>query len=283
MVSTRPATSNMSTIARVGEARGPHGGRWVVLAGACLAVACPEPGARNQRLAPDSTTEAAGSEATQGTSTEATEATSVEPEVVPDTNGVDAAATSVCALGCIPVSTAGLPTGIAFCQFDNGPRPTLTGGAAPDGDWVLAGIDIYPLNTFAEGIAVTFGDHGATAGRIAFGGDAMALALDLDLAVTVTAFGSSGSDTSRSLVTLGGCHEIDGARITGQLLTCADGFEAGLPPPESLDFELGQDTLSVGVELTQEMLIALLPPDQQEAGRYAIVGPLYLVASFERP
>jgi hypothetical protein len=202
------------------------------------------------------------------------------PEVAPETVA-DTGVASVCALGCMPISSQGAPTGVLFRQYDTLPRPSLGGGDAPSGDWVLSSVDVYALGTFATGIQVTFADHGATAGRLGFGGDALAMELDLDLAVTVSAFGSTGSDSARSLFTLGGCHEVEGAHIVGPLGTCV----AGAPPNDasvSLDFEL-DGGLAIGVELPREALIALLPPDQQEAGSLAIVGPLYLVAGFERP
>ena len=41
--------------------------------------------------------------------------------------------------------------------------------------------------------------------------------------------------------------------------------------------------LIIGVEMSREALIGLLPPDQQEAGEFAIVGPMYLVSTFEKP
>lgn len=199
-----------------------------------------------------------------------------------DTQPDDSTA-STCALGCIPVSTSTAPTGVVFKQYASGPAPTLLGGAAPTGDWVLRSVDIYPNRTFADGIEVTLANHGATAGRASFGGDAVAMALDLDLEVTVTAFGYTGSDSARRLVAVGGCHAVSGARLTGQLSTCAQGFPAGSNVPSSLDFELASSTLSLGLMLTRETIISLLPAEQQEAAEFAITGPLYLVARFEKP
>lgn len=207
------------------------------------------------------------------------------PDTTPDTRDTtpDDTTASTCALGCIPVSTATAPTGVLFKQFASGPAPTLRGGAAPTGDWVLRAVDIHPNQTFADGIEVTLANHGATAGRASFGGDAAAMALDLDLEVTVSAFGSTGTDSARRLVAVGGCHAVSGARLTGQLSTCAQGFPAGSAVPSSLDFELAAGKLSLGLLLTRETIISLLPVDQQEAADFAVTGSLYLIAKFEKP
>ena len=184
----------------------------------------------------------------------------------------------MCSEGCLPISTVGAPTGVEFRQFGDQARPTLRGGGAPEGTWELDLVAIYSRGTFAEGISVVFSDHGATAGRIAFDADALAMALDLDLDVTVSAFGSTGSDSARSLVSLGGCHAVNGTRLRGSLGSCGEGLESG---ESSLDFELSAASLVIGVEVSRESLIALLPPDQREAGDFAIVGPMYLVATFK--
>jgi len=121
-------------------------------------------------------------------------------------------------------------------------------------------------------------DGGTRTASITGGFVALAMALDLDLDVTVSAFGSTGSDSARSLVSLGGCHAVNGTRLRGSLGSCGEGLESG---ESSLDFELSAASLVIGVEVSRESLIALLPPDQQEAGDFAIVGPMYLVATFK--
>lgn len=259
----------------------------------CMALlaACDSPGSGSQAIAPDGVGEVASDAAsvaetndTMG-SAEATPETIADtavetsaPEVEPETGPV-----SVCALGCIPVSAETAPNGVVFRQYTSAPRPVLGGGAAPQGEWVLEAVDIYSQGSFADGISVALADRGATAGRVAFGGDAMAMALDLDLQVTVSAFGSTGSESARSLVALGGCHEVDGARLIGSFGDCAEGFGAGDGGLAALDFELTAEALAIGVQLTRDQLIALFPADQREAADFAITGPLYLVARFDRP
>ncbi len=198
-------------------------------------------------------------------------AAETSPEVV-ETEVVD------CEQGCLPISVTGAPTGVQFRQFPSQARPTLRGGEAPSGAWVLRGINFYSSGTFATGIEVVFSNHGATAGRIAFEGEALAMALDLDLDVTVTAFGTTASDSARSVASLGGCHEVVGSRFFGSFGSCG----AGLETERALDYENGAQ-LIIGVEMSREALIGLLPPDQQEAGEFAIVGPMYLVSTFEKP
>lgn len=190
----------------------------------------------------------------------------VEPEVVD------------CEQGCLPISVTGAPTGVQFRQFPTQARPTLRGGDAPSGQWVLKVISFYSSGTFATGIDVVFSNHGATAGRIAFEGEALAMALDLDLDVTVTAFGTTASDSARSVASLGGCHDVVGSRFLGAFGSCGSGLET----ERALDYENGAQ-LIIGVEMSREALIGLLPPDQQEAGEFAIVGPMYLVSTFEKP
>lgn len=206
------------------------------------------------------------------------------PDTSPEASG-DTRPPSVCELGCIPVFTSTAPRGVTFQQYPSGPPPQLSGGAPPTGDWVLRRVEIRPNATFAEGIQVELDNAGETAGRAAFGGDALAMAIDLHLLVTVTVLDSSGSDTARQEVALGGCHASQGARLVGSLHECASGFPPGTSPPSSLDYQHdpGAGTLSLGLMLSREALIALLPEDQRETGQYAITGPLYLVAQFGRP
>ena len=242
--------------------------------------ACDSPGGRGQALIPDGDTSVASTGDTHETAPETLADSEAAPEVTPEVIE-DTTPPSVCALGCIPVDAASGALGVMFQQFDFSPRPALMGGGAPQGDWDLVEIDVFAQGTFAEGIEVSFANHGSTRGRASFGGDAMAMSLDLDMDITVTAFGSTSSSSGASAIELGGCHEARDGKLVGPLATCTPG---GPPNPEegSLDYELGSD-LQVGVELTREQLIALLPPDQQEAASWAIVGPLYLVALFERP
>lgn len=259
-----------------------------------LGAACDEPGSGSQAIVPVDTRNEVASDIAETVGDAADATVEVVPDtvvaetvldtVVPDTATPETVApettTSICEQGCLPINTAGAPTGVVFRQFGDQVRPTLRGGNAPTGTWVLGIVSIYSQGTFAEGIEVTFSDHGATAGRIAFNGDAIGMALDLDLDVTVSAFGSTGSDSARSPVSLGGCHEVDGTRLRGNFGACGAGLES---EESAIDFELTASALVVGVEVSREALIALLPPDQQSAGDLAIVGPMYLVASFERP
>lgn len=252
--------------------------RW--LAYGLVLAACDSPGGGTSAIAPDGVGDSASDAASVAETLAPADAT---PEAIADTSAPDTGPVSVCALGCIPVSAETAPNGVAFRQYTASPRPALEGGDAPQGEWVLAAVDIYSQGTFADGITVELADRGATAGRVAFGGDAMAMALDLDLQVTVTAFGSTGSDGARSLVALGGCHEVDGARLIGSLGDCVDGSAPGSGELAALDFELASEALAIGVELSRDALIALFPADQREAADFAITGPLYLVARFERP
>lgn len=272
-----------------GRARrlGPVGaGVWLV-----LIAACDSPGGGPQAIAPDGVGDVITDAASVAETSDTLGAAEATPETSPaetvdtmvDTSAPDTGPISVCALGCIPVSTETAPTGVTFRQYTTAARPTLKGGPAPQGEWVLDAVDIYSQGTFADGITVTLADRGATAGRVAFGGDAMAMALDLDLQVTVTAFGSTGSDGARSRVAMGGCHEVVGTRIVGDLGDCAEGFETSGSAPASLDYELTGADLAVGVSITREQLIALFPADQREAADFAITGPLYLVARFVSP
>jgi len=209
------------------------------------------------------------------------------PDTQPDSSapGVDTAAPSLCELGCIPVATSTAPRGVVFQQFPNGVAPALSGGVAPTGDWVLERIEVRPNQTFAEGIDVQLANAGQTAGRAAFGGDALAMAIDLHLSVTVTVLGSSGTDTARQQVAVGGCHEAVGTRLSGSLADCAEGFPAGTTPPSSLDYQHdpANGRLALGLLLSRAALISLLPEDQRESGELAITGPLYLIARFTRP
>lgn len=267
----------------------------VALVVGLVLAGCDSPGGGPQGVAPDGLGEVHIDAASVGETVPDTAPETSPSEVTPDSNAPEATPdtsvpevaqdtgpTSVCAAGCLPVSTDTAPTGVVFRQFGSA-RPTLRGGDAPGGEWVLALVDIYSQGTFADGIEVALGDHGATAGRMVFEGDAVGMALDLDLDVTVTAFGSTGSETAKSLVAVGGCHEVEGTHIVGNLGNCAEGFEPGSAPLASLDFELGGGTLAIGVELSRDSLIALFPADQRDSAEFAITGPLYLVSRFERP
>lgn len=257
-------------------------------------AACDSPGGRSQALvATDGTADVTESTDTPlfelpdevgGETVDATspEVDTAQPETIdttqPETIDTTQPETVACGDECLPISAVGAPTGVVFRQFTTTPRPTLGGGAAPGGDWELGVVTVYTTGTFADGIEVAFGNHGQTAGRITFSADALAMALDLDLDVTVTAFGSSGSDNARSLVTLGGCHDVSGTRLVGDFRDCT----AGSASQGQIDFELDGGNLDIGVEIAREALIALLPPDQQSAGELAILGPMYLLASFTR-
>lgn len=250
-----------------------------------LFTACDSPGSSGPNtLVPDSTSDTSAPDAADVADTSAPDTTL--DTTPPDTTPADTTPPSVCALGCIPVQTSTAPRGVTFQQFPDGPAPALGGGAQPTGDWVLQRIEVRPNGTFTDGVDVQIANAGQTAGRAAFGGDAIAMALDLHLSVTVTVLGTSGTDTARQEVALGGCHTVSGSRLTGQLGSCASGFPPGTNAPASLDFQLDAGAtpgLAIGLSLTREQLIALLPEDQRESGELAITGPLYLVARFVRP
>jgi hypothetical protein len=243
------------------------------LAALATVTGCDSPSSTSATAAPADTTADSSSPAPE-----------VGLDAAPDIP-VDARPPSVCELGCIPVQTSAAPRGVTFQQYPSGPPPQLAGGAGPTGDWVLRRVEIRPNATFANGIQVTLGNAGETAGRAAFGGDALAMAIDLHLLVTVTVLDSTGSDTARQQVALGGCHAPEGARLVGSLQDCAKGFPPGTSPPSGLDYQHdpAAGTLSLGLSLSREALIALLPEDQRETGQYVITGPLYLVAQFGRP
>lgn len=253
-----------------------------------LVTACDSPGSSgSNNLVPDSNSDTGTPDVADTVAPDTTDTDTTPPDTTPpDTTPPDTTPPSVCALGCIPVQTATAPRGVTFQQFPDGPAPALTGGAQPTGDWVLQRIEVRPNGTFTSGVDVQIANAGQTAGRAAFGGDAIAMALDLHLSVTVTVLGTSGTDTARQEVALGGCHAVAGARLTGQLGTCASGFPPGTTAPASLDFQLDAGAtaaLAIGLSLTREQLIALLPEDQRESAELAITGPLYLVARFVRP
>lgn len=253
-----------------------------------LVTACDSPGSSgSNNLVPDSTSDTVAPDvADTSTPDSSPPDTSAPDTTTADTTPADTTPPSVCELGCIPVQTATAPRGVTFQQFPDGPAPALNGGAQPTGDWVLEKIEVRPNGTFTDGVDVQIANAGQTAGRAAFGGDAIAMALDLHLSVTVTVLGTSGTDTARQEVALGGCHAVSGTRITGQLGSCASGFPPGTNAPASLDFQLEAGAapgLAIGLSLTREQLIALLPEDQRESAELAITGPLYLVARFVRP
>lgn len=253
-----------------------------------LVTACDSPGSSgSNNLVPDSNSDTSAPDVADTVAPDTGSTDTVTPDTsTPDTTPPDTTPPSVCELGCIPVQTATAPRGVTFQQFPDGPAPALTGGAQPTGDWVLQRIEVRPNGTFTEGVDVQIANAGQTAGRAAFGGDAIAMALDLHLSVTVTVLGTSGTDTARQEVALGGCHAVSGTRLTGQLGTCASGFPPGTTAPASLDFQLeagATPALAIGLSLTREQLIALLPEDQRESAELAITGPLYLVARFVRP
>jgi hypothetical protein len=261
--------------------------RLAALSFLALLTACDSPGSSgSNNLVPDSTSDASPDVADTTADIADTADTGVMDTGSPDTADTappDTTPPSVCALGCIPVQTATAPRGVTFQQFPDGPAPALTGGVQPTGDWVLQRIEVRPNGTFTDGVDVQIANAGQTAGRAAFGGDAIAMALDLHLSVTVTVLGTSGTDTARQEVALGGCHAVTGTRLTGQLGSCASGFPPGTTAPASLDFQHDTTNLAIGLSLTREQLIALLPEDQRESAELAITGPLYLVARFVRP
>lgn len=253
---------------------------------------CAEPGGRsgdNQLVTmadgSDAEVGVADSEASEVAETTAPADTAIVDTVQPETTTPDTTApeaeTVGCGESCLPVSLIGAPTGVVFQQHATGPWPTLAGGDAPLGSWELEAVDFYTAETFTFGISVTFSNNGATAGRIELTGDAMAMALDLDMEVTVSAFGSTGSDSARSVLSLGGCHDVSGSRLVGDFGDCASGLSA--TGQGTMDFEHGAGRLSIGVEISREDLIALLPPEQQESADFAIAGPMYLVSRFVTP
>ncbi len=208
------------------------------------------------------------------TSTDSAAATEVLQDTTPS---------SLCALGCLPISVDGAPLDVTFEQT-NGAPPRLGGGEAPEGNWVLKSVEFFPEGAFIEGMTVEFGNAGETAGRALFGGDAMAMMLSLHLRVTVAAFGTTGTGDGRGQVTLGGCHDLEDGTISGELHTCAEGFPENAPPPAHLDYEhLGEGSLRLGVELTRDMLVSLLPVEQQASAGPLFIGSLRLIATFTRP
>ncbi len=191
--------------------------------------------------------------------------------------------TTACTPACIPLGVA--TSGVSFVQFGADVLPpdlkgSSPAGARPTGVWELVEVHIYPYGTFTEGITVTLEDRGGTSGQAAFQDTLFMLGIDLDLTVTVDVAGSVGSNTAQSSLSLGGCDHFVGATLTGDFDHCADGFPSGTRAPSTLPYAYQGNALSLGVTITRDMLIAMLPPDQQATAEFAIVGDLVLIAKF---
>ena len=162
--------------------------------------------------------------------------------------------------------------------------PSLTGlppGAQmPSDRFGFTAVDIYQYQTFS-GITVDVKNLGDTNGVVALEGDLWAFKLALDISLTANTFIGPLSGEAHNTVVGGGCFEVQGHFLAGDLNQCADGWPETVAPPDQVEFQYDPNSaqLKIKLVLEKDFVVALLPADYQALAGGFIVGPLKLIGT----
>ena len=205
--------------------------------------------------------------------------TTTTDTAAPDTDTSEPACTDSC-----PVLGAGPTPVTVTMKAATTQAPNLTGlpqGAEmPSDRFGFTAIDIYQYQTFTS-ITVDIKNLGDTNGIVALEGDLWAFRLQLDIALTANTFLGPLSGEAHNTVVGGGCFEVQGHFLAGDLTQCADGWPETVAPPDQVEFQYTPATgqMKIKLVLEKDFVIALLPAEYQGLAGGFINGPLKLIGT----
>jgi hypothetical protein len=165
----------------------------------------------------------------------------------------------------------------------SGAPPNLTGGTVSSGTFELSSIQVYADSTFSTMVqSVDIHSNGNTYGSLEISGADWGLSANLDMYVglNILLIGPIVQSTVQSLYA-GGCFTISGNELQSDITECTAGWPEGVPPPDSFEFQVDANGISLLIVLTQEYLISMVPPEYQQYASLAIVGDLPILMNFE--
>ncbi len=205
--------------------------------------------------------------------------TGVADTAVADTDTGEPACTDSC-----PVLGAGPTPVTVTMKAATVQAPGLTGLPQgvdlPSDRFGFTAVDIYQYQTFS-GITVDVKNLGNTNGVVALEGDLWAFQLALDISLTANTFIGPLSGEAHNTVVGGGCFEVQGHFLAGDLTQCADGWPDTVAPPDQVEFQYdpGSGKLKIKLVLEKDFVIALLPDEYQGLAGGFINGPLKLIGT----
>ena len=170
-------------------------------------------------------------------------------------------------------------------ETEDAPTLTGTGGAALDGDYTLATIDVYPKGSFSALVSsATVSDNGESNGTSRFDADLWGYFLSLDIHYTFTVGTTAYEGDATQTLRGGGCFTVSGASLTTETGRCDEGWPDGVTPPSDYQVQYDDATGAAKLKITlpKEFLISLVPPGNQTIAGLAITGPIVFLLSFQK-
>ena len=165
------------------------------------------------------------------------------------------------------------------------PTLTGTGGSSLDGDYTLTAVDVYTKGTFNSTFvsSADISDNGESNGTARFADDLWGYFLNFDIHFNLQTIGGPQEGDAVKSLRGGGCFTLSGASLTTETGRCDEGWPDTVTPPSAyqISFDSTSGVAKVKITLSKEFVISLLPPDQQNLGSLAIMGPLVFVLTFQ--
>jgi len=160
---------------------------------------------------------------------------------------------------------------VTVSQVPTGNPPALQGGIAPNGDYVIESIVLYPGSMMKDGaelpIEFTLTNNGST-GAVRFSGEVLRLATTLNVELA-TEFGSTSYDGE---IQGGGCYLISQGAIVGDITQCYEGNGDTVSNfPTAFPYEESGDSLQILLAYPIEDILSSL---EDEPDVYAIASAI---------
>jgi hypothetical protein len=256
---------------------------------AVIDTAPPDDTAAHDTTPPDDTTAHDTGDTGHGEDTAAHDTGLGEEAIPPDSTPTDTAVADTdtgelaCTDSCPELGAGPTPVTVTM-KAATAQAPSLSGlpvgVALPSDRFGFTAVDIYQYQTFT-GITVDVKNLGNTNGVVALEGDLWAFQLALDISLTANTFIGPLSGEAHNTVVGGGCFEVQGHFLAGDLTQCADGWPDTVAPPDQVEFQYdpGSGKLKIKLVLEKDFVVALLPADYQALAGGFITGPLKLVGT----